>query len=78
MYLRSFICEEAKMKKRTSSKKQLCEIGEEAIWEFRFTSFLSTNYNGNDGNSQKGKYEKTHFRDLEFRFTLLDVIFNFI
>ena len=24
----------------TSSKKELCEIGEEAIWESRFTSFL--------------------------------------
>ena len=40
MYSRSFLCEEAKIKQRTSLKKGLCEIGEEAIWESRFTSFL--------------------------------------
>ena len=40
--LRSFLCEEAKIKQRTSLKKELCEIGEEAIWEFRFTSFFFT------------------------------------
>ena len=28
---RSFLCEEAKIKQRTPSKKELCEIGEEAI-----------------------------------------------
>ena len=31
---------EAKIKQHTSSKKQLCEIGEEAKWESRFTSFF--------------------------------------
>ena len=40
MCLRSFFCEEAKIKQHTSSKKELCEIGEEAISESRFTSFL--------------------------------------
>ena len=40
MYPRSFLCEEAKIKQRSSSKKELCEIGEEAIWESRFTSFF--------------------------------------
>ena len=40
MYPRSFLCEETKIKQRTSLKKELCEIGEEAIWESRFTSFL--------------------------------------
>ena len=40
MYPRSFLCEEAKIKQCTLLKKELCEIGEEAIWEFRFTSFL--------------------------------------
>ena len=40
MYSRSFLCEEAKIKQRTPLKKELCEIGEEAIWESRFTSFL--------------------------------------
>ena len=40
MYPRSFLCEEAKMKQRTPLKKELCEIGEEAIWESRFTYFL--------------------------------------
>ena len=40
MYPRSFLCEEAKIKQRTPSKKELCKIGEEAIWECRFTSFL--------------------------------------
>ena len=35
MYSRSFLCEEAKIKQSTSSKKQLCGIGEEAIWESR-------------------------------------------
>ena len=37
---RSFICEEAKIKQRTPLKKELCEIGEEAVWESRFTSFF--------------------------------------
>ena len=32
-------CEEAKIKQHTFSKKELCEIGEEAIWESRFTCF---------------------------------------
>ena len=40
MYPRSFFCEEAKIKQRSSLKKELCEIGEEAIWESRFTSFF--------------------------------------
>ena len=40
MYPRSFLCEEAKCKQRTPLKKELCEIGEEAIWESRFTSFF--------------------------------------
>ena len=39
MYPR-FLCEEAKIKQRTPLKKELCEIGEEAIWESRFTSFF--------------------------------------
>ena len=39
MYPRSFLREEAKIKQRTPLKKELCEIGEEAIWESRFTSF---------------------------------------
>ena len=29
---RRFLCEEAKIKQYTSSKKELCEIGEEAVW----------------------------------------------
>ena len=33
MYPRSFLCEEAKIKQRTPLKKDLCKIGEEAIWE---------------------------------------------
>ena len=40
MYARSFLCEEAKIKQRTPLKKERCEIGEEAIWESRFTSFF--------------------------------------
>ena len=40
MYPRSFLCEEAEIKQRTPLKKELCEIGEEAIWESRFTSFF--------------------------------------
>ena len=40
MYPRSFLCEEAKIKQLTPLKKELCEIGEEAIWESRFTSFF--------------------------------------
>ena len=40
MYPRSFLCEEAKIKRRTPLRKELCEIGEEAIWESRFTSFF--------------------------------------
>ena len=40
MYPRSFLCKEAKIKQRAPLKKELCEIGEEAIWESRFTSFF--------------------------------------
>ena len=40
MYSRSFLCEKAKIKQRTPLKKELCEIGKEAMWESRFTSFL--------------------------------------
>ena len=40
MHPRSFLCEEAKIKQRTPLKEELCEIGEEAIWESRFTSFF--------------------------------------
>ena len=40
MYPQNFLCEEAKIKQRTPLMKELCEIGEEAIWESRFTSFL--------------------------------------
>ena len=41
MYPRSFLYEEAKIKQCTSLKKELREIGEEAIWESRFTSFFT-------------------------------------
>ena len=41
MYPRSFLFEEAKMKQRTTLKKELCEIGEESISESRFTSFFT-------------------------------------
>ena len=44
MYPQSFFCEEAKIKHRTSSQKQLCKISEEAIWESRFTSFFLLNF----------------------------------
>ena len=40
MYPRSFLCEEAKIKQRTPLKKELFEIGKEAIWESRFISFF--------------------------------------
>ena len=40
MCSRSFLREGAKIKQRTSSKKELCENGKETIWESRFTSFL--------------------------------------
>ena len=40
MYPQSFLCEKAKIKQRTPSKKRLCEIGGKAIWESRFTSFF--------------------------------------
>ena len=42
MYPRSFICEEAKIKQRTPLEKELCEIGEEAIWKSRFTSLFKS------------------------------------
>ena len=43
MYPRNFLCEEAEIKQRTPLKKELCEIGEKAIWESRFTSFFDFN-----------------------------------
>ena len=42
MYPRSFLGEEAIIKQRTPLKKELCEIGEETIWESQFTSFFYT------------------------------------
>ena len=39
-YPRSFLCEEATIKQHSFSKKELCEISDEAIWESRFTCFL--------------------------------------
>ena len=33
MYPQSFLFKEAQIKQRTFSKKQPCEIGEEAIWD---------------------------------------------
>ena len=42
MHPRNFLCEEAKIPLKTPLKKELCEIGEEAIWESRFTSFFLT------------------------------------
>ena len=42
MYPRSFLCEEAKIKQCTPSKKELCGIREEAIWESRCTYFFLT------------------------------------
>ena len=50
MYPRSFFCEEAKNKQRTPLKKELCEIGEEAIWESRFTSFCTRRAIGSENN----------------------------
>ena len=40
MHPRNFLCEEAKIKQRTPLKKELCAIGDEAIWESRFTPFF--------------------------------------
>ena len=34
------LCEEAKIKQYTFLKKELSEIGEEAVWESRFTWFF--------------------------------------
>ena len=44
MYSRSFLCEEAKIKQRTALKRERCGIGEEAIWESRFTPFLKSKH----------------------------------
>ena len=40
MYQQSFLCEEAKIMQNTFSKKELCEIGQEATWGSRFTCFF--------------------------------------
>ena len=40
MYPRSFLCEGAKIKQHTTTKTETCDIGEEAIWESRFTCFF--------------------------------------
>ena len=58
MYPRSFLCQEAQIKQRTPFKKELCGIGEEAIWESRFTSFFSKT------TEEKSKYQgKKFFRN---------------
>ena len=44
MYPQSFLCEEAKIKQLTPLKKDICELGEEAIWKSRFTSFFMISY----------------------------------
>ena len=41
MYPRSFLLEGATVERYTSSKSELCEIGEEAIWQSRFTCFFA-------------------------------------
>ena len=40
MYPWNFFCEEAEIKQHTFSKKEFCEIGEEAIFESGFTRFF--------------------------------------
>ena len=40
MYPWSLLCEETKIKQYTHSKKKLRKIGEETIWESRFTYFF--------------------------------------
>ena len=44
---RSWLCEGAKIKQRTPLKKEICEIGEEAIWESRFISFFDMSLDQN-------------------------------
>ena len=55
MYSRSFLCEEAKIKQRIPLKKELCEIGQETIWESRFTSFFAWLFWGSTLNEIKKK-----------------------
>ena len=43
MYPWSFLCKAAKIKRHTVSKKELCEISQKAIWEFRLTYFFISN-----------------------------------
>ena len=45
--------EEAKIKQHTALKKLLCEIGEKAIWERRFTCFFYSIMNQNEIPNQK-------------------------
>ena len=62
MYPRSFPSEEAKIKQRTSSKKQLCETGEEAIWKSRLTSFC--NLENQNLAPKIGNFEIIHLFDI--------------
>ena len=68
MYPRSFLCKEAKIKQRTPLKKELCEIGEEAIWESRFTSFfpvLGWRSELETGFHDSIRYKKVRFNKLK-------------
>ena len=68
MYPRSFLCDEAKIKQRTPLKKELCEIGEEAIWESRFTSFFFFCLHSHSSQSQ------VKLRDLTIVLQIVSVI----
>ena len=65
MYPRNFLCEEAKIKQRTPLKKELCEIGEEAIWESLFTSFFIFYFS--EQLDCKSFYKNSFYKNLETR-----------
>ena len=71
MYLRSFLCEEAKIEQRTPWKKELCEIGEEEICGSRFTSFFKSLSDSGSSTSKHGM-----FSDLKMWFIACKTLFS--
>ena len=75
MYTRSFLCEEAKIKQRTPLKKELREIGEEAIWESRFTSFLLIPFLTSPLNESVKSFFPTQILQLQFQKKIDYIVF---
>ena len=69
MYPPRFLCEEAKIKQRTPLKKELCEIGEEAIFDSQpfliGISLIINRFLDNEQNFHSGLQDKIYLCNLK-------------